>query len=985
MRQFLRLARPTFLSSILLTVTPAAVFAQASITGVVRDTSGAVLPGATVEAESPALIERVRSGVTDGTGRFRIEELRPGTYTVTFTLPGFATLRREGIELTGTFVATVNADLPVATVAETVTVTGEAPVVDVQSAVRQRVLDAALVDTIPMGRTPMAMATVVPGVTRSVVDVGGIGGDGSSRGNVIVRGVDDTSVLIGNASMKTLGGSGGNAGGSVTNMGAYQEMVVDTGGQGVQGSSAGTRMSLVPRDGGNTFSARLYTDFANSTMQGDNFTQDLRDRGLRTPNSLNKLWDVNPGFGGPILRDRFWFHWSMRHAGAFQNVPMFFSKNAGDPTKWTYEPDLSRQVVDKNTVRNWSTLRLTWQATPRNKLGLLYDSSSILDLPRNSSPSISPEANMGAYVNLTPRSHVVGDWTTPVTNRSLLQATFVSFRTFTGRPDHNLLFPAAAVPLIQVQEQSTGLSYRATATTQSATQNMLSGSVLWSYITGAHAFKVGFDYGSGGFDELNGSPDAPLLFRFNNGVPNRITLNATPYHRLIDTVIQGLWGQDRWTVDRLTLTLGLRYEYADIWFPETHVGPAQFAPNRNIVFPRTDGMKWRDLTGTSNVAVDLFGDGKTALKFSLGKYLPELGLARSNVVAGLAPVSRLVNSTTRSWTDANRDFVPDCALTNPAANGECGAMADPNFGSTRSGQAIDPALVSGWGTRPDSHWQFSAGVQRELLPRVSVDLEYWRTWYGNFVVIDDRAVGPSDYDAFSITAPVDPRLPNGGGYVIGGLYDLKPTSFGRPAQTLITSASNFGKQINHWNGVDITLNARPRGGITLQGGTSTQRQTTDNCDVVTKVNSPSPLYCHAQGRFQTQVKFLASYTVPRIDLQVTGNLQNLSGPQIAANYTATNAIIAPSLGRNLSGGASNVTVNLIEPGTLYGERLNMLDLRFGKILRFGRNRATAHLDLYNVSNANTVLTQNNTFGAVWQQPQSILPARFAKVGLTLEF
>ena len=233
-------------------------------------------------------------------------------------------------------------------------------------------------------------------------------------------------------------------------------------------------------------------------------------------------------------------------------------------------------------------------------------------------------------------------------------------------------------------------------------------------------------------------------------------------------------------------------------------------------------------------------------------------ILRSNVITGLSPIQTLVTSTTRSWNDANRDFVPDCDLINPAVNGECGAMAAANFGSTVPSQAIDPDLTTGWGKRSDSHWEFAADAQREILPRVTVNVGYWRTWFGNFVVVDNRAVSPSDYDAFEIQAPVESRLPGGGGYMIPGLYDLKPSSFGRPTDNIVTSASKFGKQINHWNGVDFTMNARLRGGMFVQGGTSTQRQTTDNCDVVTKVDSPSPLYCHVQGRFLTQVKFMGS-------------------------------------------------------------------------------------------------------------------------------
>jgi hypothetical protein len=327
--------------------------------------------------------------------------------------------------------------------------------------------------------------------------------------------------------------------------------------------------------------------------------------------------------------------------------------------------------------------------------------------------------------------------------------------------------------------------------------------------------------------------------------------------------------------------------------------------------------------------------------------------------------------------------VPDCDLLTSVTNGECGAMENPDFGSTRPGVAYDPAWMHGW-NKGDFNWAFSAGVQRELVPRVSLDVSYFRRWFGNLLVTDNRAVGPSDYDPFSITAPPDPRLPGGGGYVIAGLYDLKPEAFGRRADELVTFADNYGKQIRHWNGVDVTFSARPRGGVLLQGGTSTGRETTDNCDVVAKLDNPSPLYCRQQGNFLTNIKFLATYTVPRLDVQMTGHLQHLPGTEIAANYGASTAEVRPSLGRNLAGGARNVTVNLVEPGTLYGERLTQLDLRVGKIFRFGGARTTASLDLYNLLNGNPVLRLNDSF-ATWQRPQEILQARFAKITVQLDF
>ena len=223
------------------------------------------------------------------------------------------------------------------------------------------------------------------------------------------------------------------------------------------------------------------------------------------------------------------------------------------------------------------------------------------------------------------------------------------------------------------------------------------------------------------------------------------------------------------------------------------------------------------------------------------------------------------------------------------------------------------------------------------MPRVGVDVGYFRRTYDNFTVVDNRAVAASDYSPFSITAPLDPRLPDGGGYVISGLQNLNPNKVGQ-VDNFFTRARNYGEQYEHWNGVDASLNVRLQKGIMLQGGMSTGRTSTDNCDVVAAVpesatagTSNSPLYCHVDTPFLTQVKLLGSYTVPKIDVQISSTVQSLPGPNITANYVASNALIQPSLGRPLSGGAANVTINLISPGVMYGDRINSMDLRFSKI------------------------------------------------------
>jgi hypothetical protein len=298
------------------------------------------------------------------------------------------------------------------------------------------------------------------------------------------------------------------------------------------------------------------------------------------------------------------------------------------------------------------------------------------------------------------------------------------------------------------------------------------------------------------------------------------------------------------------------------------------------------------------------------------------------------------------------------------------------------GIRYDPRTITGFGNRP-YNWEFSTSVQHEVLPRVSMDVGYFRRWYGNFTITDNMAVAPSDYTTFNVTAPVDSRLPGGGGSVITGLYDLNPNKAGQ-VDNYFTLASDYGNQIEHWNGVDLTVNARLNQGALLQGGVSTGRTTTDNCDLVAKVDNPSTRFCHVETAFLTQVKFLGSYAVPRVDVQVSGTYQSIPGPPIAATWAAANALVAPSLGRNLSGNQQNVNVALVEPGTMYGDRLHQVDLRFAKIFKFRGIRTALSLDLFNAFNRNTVLTLNNNF-ASWLQPQGILQARLTKISVQVDF
>ena len=982
------LLRKYFVSAALM-LFPGIAFAQASITGVVRDASGGVLPGVTVEASSPALIEKVRTVVTDGTGQYRIVDLRPGTYVVTFTLPGFSVVRREGIELSGSLTATINVEMRVGAVEETVTVTGESPIVDVQSITQQRVLDKETIDVLPTGRTTANIAVLVPGVVLSTTfsgegqDVGGTTGDvqqtlsiHGSRGNEGRRTMDGLNLGV---------SEGGTFGGFSPNMGAVQEVTVDTSAVSAEQSGGGVRVNLVPREGGNTFSGSFFLTGSNESFQSDNFTDRLKGLGGLEPNAVKVNYDINPAFGGPLVRDKLWFFTAARWyrvenyvTGAVRNA------NVGNAASWTYAPDPSFRGARESLWRSING-RLTWQATQKQKLSFFYDDQSrctCYDLRALISPEAAadfkqPQLDLKAFT-----------YTAPLTNRLLVEIGYSylpgDWGYFTHEGDQD------KERLVGVLEQSTGLSYRGPRRyfgnqirfSSEIDDSNLRGSV--SYVTGAHALKVGAQQHWAFRHADNQIAPREITYIFNNGSPINIT-QGLPF--VVDSRTHpdlGLYVQDRWTIDRLTLNLGLRFDWIKTSFDAVTLGPSEFAPDRNVALPEQDFANFKDLTPKLGAAYDLFGNGRTALRTSLAKYLG-LVSAHQTYGADAAPSARTANFAQRSWTDANQNFNPECDLTSTLGNGECGPLSDQNFGRTIQGTSYDDEAISGWGVRP-YNWEFSIAVQHALTPEVGLDVGFFRRWYGNFTVLDNLAVSPSDFNEFSVTAPADERLEEAAGRRVSGLYNVVPTRFGQTSN-LFTLADNFGGQEESWQGVDLSINARLAGGAIAQGGISTGRTISDTCELRRSLPETAPLnpYCRTVTPYLTQVKLLGAYTIPRADVQVSATFQSIPGPQLAANVNFASATaIAPSLGRPLSGNQAVAQINVVEPGSMYGDRLNQVDFRVGKLLRYGGTRTAVSVDLYNALNSDAILTENSNF-AVWRQPLSVLSARLLKFSVNFDF
>jgi hypothetical protein len=997
---------------------PTLVFAQAQIAGTVKDSSGAILPGVTVEASSPALIEKTRTAVTDGTGQYKVIDLRPGIYVVAFTLPGFSTVKREGVELTGNLVASINIEMRVGSLEETLTVTGETPTVDVQSSTSQRVLSMDVINAMPAGRNFDQIASFVPGVSASGINAirntGNVIGGSSSDGLEFHGTVNaDSRITVAGISVMTLQ-AGGGLGRSHPDMATASEVTIDTSSVSADLPTGGVRMNLIPRDGGNDWHGTGINSYTQGSLQGNNYTDRVKNLGLPIPGTIDYNWDLNGGMGGPFKRDRVWFWLAGRKALLANNATIFENVNAYKPDQWLYVPG-TKTGQNKGRYQTLQ-LRTTWQATPRNKIAMTYKYDGYCQCPSTVTATTAPEAGIDARNPRLRQEHL--EWTSPMTNRLLVEAVgmhlFERWGSMDLQPRGSLDDPQklAILPqMISVTDQSNNLTYRNAAQVNNTLVPNYAFRAAVSYVTGAHSFKFGINDTFGFLKARTYTPSAlPVSYRFNNGVPNQITLRAYPLTTKTDENRDfGAFIQDRWTVNRITLNGALRFDNLKTSAPELDVTPSPLTPNRNITFPKTDILSWKDLSFRSGVVYDLRGDGKTAVKISLNKYLN--GQTLNTIGSAPAPANALVSSTTRTWTDDGRnggianDYVPQCDLLNPAANGECAAWATTSFGTTVPGTRYDPKLLSGFGVRP-YNYEVSASVQRELMARVSLDVGYFRRIWGNFNVTDNLAVSAADYDRFSIVAPVDARLPGGGGYTLNGLYDLKPASFGRPTQNFVTLSDNYGKQIQHWNGVDVNVNARLRSGFTMQGGVSTGRTVVDLCDIAQQVpetlfgtanSNPTSFpvtatsvwtpdqYCHQQSPFLTQVKGQGVYIIPKIDVQLSGAFASTPGPLIQANFNAPNAVVLPSLGRALSGAAANTSVNLVAPGDMYGERVHELDISFGKIINLGAARRTSvRLDLYNALNRDTPVLLNNSYGA-WQRPTDIVPARFAKITVTFDF
>ena len=1006
-----------------------------TLAGTVRDTSGAVLPGVTVEASSPALIEKTRSAITDNTGQYQIANLPPGAYAMTFSIPGFATQKREGVELSGGGVTTINAELRVGAVAESVTVTGETPVVDVQSARQQTVLSGEAVRALPAARGYGNYLAALPAIQATGFNNGlatntnffAARGGRANEGVVQIDGMTVGSPF-----------NGGGVSNYAYDMNNASEVQVSISGGLGEVDRGAPSFNIIPKTGGNSFSGNVFGSWAGKVGQAANIDDDLRALGFADAPATLKNWDANFSIGGPIKRDRLWFFANTRTTGNFAETQnQYANKNVGNAALWSWAKDDGVRVRN-DTSRLVNSVRLTSQVSPRNKVGFYADytmncsgSAVVQDSGQCRSPgdgwtaagpgigpgvaTTSPES--GTIWN-APLSIMQATWSSPISNRFLFESGYSDFRARWG----DVMPEGASTTLIPVTEQSTNAGvpfanylYRGWLAQPSQDQKHLAWRASLSYVSGGNNLKFG---GQGGYMVAKTTTQVAqqLSYNFNNGAPISLSTRVGPT-RVSDRIrYGGIYIQDAWTRGRLTLQGALRFETASSWAPGGENGVLeahQFGPAN--IFPRTDGVTgYRDLSPRGGVVYDLFGNGKTAVKANFGKYLQGAFSGEAYTIKN--PATTLVSSITRSWTDPNKDRIAQCDFLNPAANLECGPWSNLNWGASVATTRVNPAVLEGWGVR-NADWQFGAGIQHEILPRMSIDVSYNRRSWSNFFTTHNAALTAADFDEVTLTAPQNPRLPGGGGYPVTFLVRNARQAVG-VSDPYYTTDADFGDETHYWHGVDVTFNARPHNGVFLQAGTSTGHGVNDTCDVLTarfgRPMSPSagPVIasgivngqpsCNASEPWLTQVRGLGSYTVPKVDVlfsaifrsqpnaQPAATVVATNGGSRTANYQMTPAQFLAATGVPLRAGLAQQSVDLLIPGGLYGDRITVLDLRLAKVLRFGNKRLNIGLDLYNLFNANTATTYETVFdpatvGARWMQPTAVLTARATRFNAQFDF
>ncbi len=971
----------TFVSRVCLVLavlwlTAGAAFAQSAISGSVKDPSGGVIPGVSVEVASPVLIEKVRTAVTDEQGRYTIVDLRPGVYSVTFTLPGFSTYKQDALELPANFTATINAEMRVGSLEESVTVTGASPLVDVQNTQKSVVVNRELMDAVPTARNYSGMAALIQGVRMSNTDVGG--NQQMEQIYMTVNGSrqTDTTLQVDGMNLNSLMSDGQVQ--AYFSDAAMAETTYQTSGITADVSTGGVRINLIPKDGGNIFSGQAFFGGTDGSWQSNNVTDELRARGLRTGSRVAKITDINGGLGGPLLQDKLWFFTSWRRIATDSVIPGSFFKSTGEVGTGVEDQWVQNQMV-----------RLTWQVNQKNKFSIYHDRYPKFKGHEAVAGAISEWDTTPGRRNPENARYYTGQakWTSTITNRLLAEAGYsINSEYYTARYQPGVQQERGSTAWFNTIGKSDIVSLQAydgrisPASGVDPVASTVTGQV--SYVTGSHALKTGFNWTFGDYQveyDINGD----LVQLYRNGVPDSVRVYNTPVRS--NEYLSGNLGmfvQDAWTMRRMTINMGLRMEKFSARINNQTAGAGRFAPERT--FAEVKGLPdWFDLAPRLGVSYDLFGNARTAVKATFGKYMAG---QTTGFPARYNPL-QLANDT-RTWRDTNGDNIAQEIEIGPSNNAAFGLPVQT--------------------LRPDADFkreydlEYTASIQHQVGQGLSFTGGFYRRGTYNQRRTQNNGWAPSDYTIVQVVSPLD-------GSILP-VYNLNPAKRANVDRTDFNSEDSELRR-RTYNGVQVGFNAR-LGGAQFFGGWTVDRIIDVRCDAIESNqaryagtaaiaanNAPQPdfLWCN-QGELGMpwlhELKVAGSYRVPVIDIQANVAFQSYNGQPLFTrwNLSPTTRYAANCLAPCRPGElvVPNMTLasyvlDLVAPGQQYYQRQSQFDIGFRKLFRFGRKQISAQADIFNIVNSSYVKNQNITWGSSLGQPLDILQPRTLRLAAQFRF
>ncbi len=906
----MRLMRFLAVAAAALLLAPAVAVAQSSISGSVTDDTGGVLPGVTVEASSDVLIEGSRVVFTDGTGSYNVIDLRPGGYTVVFTLPGFGTLVRDELILGADVALPIDAVLSVGSVEETITVSGETPVVDVQQVQRIEVMTRETQEAIPTGRSTWSYALLIPGVKARAPDMGGTAG--AQQSEMMGRGLDaaHTTVEIDGMMINTLISDGRYQ--AYMNPMMAAETSYTTSGATAETQNGGLRINMIPNEGGNQLSGNFFAGGTPGAWQANNLNDRLQDLGVLETPKVSIIYDFNGSMGGPVFRDRLWFFWSARRNVIDDGVLNSTNRDGS-------------AALDRNSITSGNA-RLTWQMNPQNKISAMFDK---VRKRRFSEHGPGDDIETAAQSWTAPHYDTgTAKWTGTLSNRILAEFGFSlvyedwdpGYYRFSSlgdydyfrqdKPSDDALATCFSTPCYDAPGSAAYMAQTASARnwynvvpridshlgmtyglSDEHEQNNYSHRWAYqsavSYVTGSHSFKVGMNF-SNGQNRHTRTANGDLTQRYDDspntygrtldfvtcdhfaseanrlysagalpcgttGAAEFVDIYNFPENRAYNLDYNGgIYAQDSWTLDRLTLNYGLRVDWAAVSIPELPKPLGRFTvsdvrPGRARNELPSFGP---DFSPRFSLAYDLFGDAKTALKFSYNKYVRDIG-------TGLPSRYQYGGARTdqRVWLDCVLDPVAAAAgdATCAAPGSDYARMyAGSQYDDLAQNWEIGPPRSQAFGSfsipsanpnlddfaREYNHiW--TAGIQQEIFPGLSLSAEYRRRFFRNTFSRDNRDVDFSSFGALPDGTP-DRNAPAGsyvqvarpypmtGSFTVFNLDpDLRGVDDNVWEQTMVDGYSNI------YHGFELSAQGRLAGGGTLFGGWSmedTGRTTIYNFD-----------------------------------------------------------------------------------------------------------------------------------------------------------